>query len=241
MLKLPTLQGVIHRRILTNFRVEPEIMQRHLPTRFRPKLHKGYAVAGICLIRLEHIRPKLAPEFVGLNSENAAHRIAVYWDEDGQTREGVYIARRDTGSTLNHLAGGRLFPGEHHHAQFQVEESNTHIELAMQSDDGAIAIKIAGDITQELPANSIFSSVAEASAYFEGGAVGYSVTADPHRLDGITLATKEWRVEPLDIKQVHSSYFFDETKFPAGSITFDHALIMRNVAHEWHAAADLYV
>jgi len=240
-MKLPTLQGIIHRRILTNFRVDPEIMQRHLPARFRPKLHKDYAVAGICLIRLEHIRPKLTPEFVGLNSENAAHRVAVYWDENGQTHEGVFIARRDTGSRLNHLVGGRLFPGEHHHVQFQVEESDTHIELAMQSDDGAISIKIAGEIASELPANSIFTSVAEASTYFEGGALGYSVTTDPHRLDGITLATKEWRVEPLEIGRVHSSYFFDETKFPAGSLAFDHALTMRNVAHEWHAAADLYV
>ena len=240
-MKLPTLQGIIHRRILTNFRVDPEIMQRQLPTRFRPKLHKGYAVAGICLIRLEHIRPKLVPKFAGLNSENAAHRVAVYWDEDGQTREGVFIARRDTGSTLNHLAGGRLFPGEHHHANFQIEESATQIKLAMQSDDGEFTIQVEGKIAEELPATSIFSSVAEASEYFAGGALGYSVTTDPHRLDGITLATKEWHVEPLEINCVHSSYFFDETKFPAGSIAFDHALVMRNVAHEWHAAADLYV
>lgn len=240
-MKLPTLQGIIHRRILTNFRVDPEIMQRQLPARFRPKLYKGYAVAGICLIRLEHIRPKLMPEFVGLSSENAAHRVAVHWDEAGQTREGVFIARRDTGSTLNHLAGGRLFPGEHHHAHFQAEESATQIKLAMQSDDGAIVLQVEGAIAKELPVTSIFSSVAEASGYFAGGALGYSVTTDPRRLDGITLATKDWRVEPLEISRVHSSYFSDETKFPAGSIAFDHALIMRNVAHEWHAAADLYV
>ncbi len=240
-MKLPTLQGMIHRRILTNFRVDPAAMQHQLPSRFRPKLHNGYAVAGICLIRLEHIRPKFVPEFAGLNSENAAHRVAVYWDEEGQTREGVFIARRDTGSTLNHLAGGRIFPGEHHHANFQVEESATQIKLAMQSDDGAIAVQVEGEIVEGLPATSIFSSVAEASAYFEGGALGYSVTADPHRLDGLTLTTKDWRVEPLEIHRVHSSYFFDETKFPAGSISFDHALIMRDVAHEWHAATDLYV
>ena len=28
--------------------------------------------------------------------------------------------------------------------------------------------------------------------------------------------------------------------FPAGSVRFDCALIMRNVAHEWHAAEDLH-
>jgi uncharacterized protein YqjF (DUF2071 family) len=63
-MRLPAIQGVIRRRILANFRVEPQVMQRQLPTRFRPKLHDGFAVAGICLIRLEHVRPRLLPEFV---------------------------------------------------------------------------------------------------------------------------------------------------------------------------------
>src|SRR5213594_3852799 len=104
-MRLPTIEGVIRRRILTNFRVEPSVMQLRLPPRFRPKLHNGFAVAGICLIRLEHIRPKLLPEIVGVSSENAAHRVAVLWDEDGETREGVFISRRDTNSQLNHLLG----------------------------------------------------------------------------------------------------------------------------------------
>jgi hypothetical protein len=240
-LKLPTLQGVIHRRILANFHVDPQIMQRHLPAPFRPKLHKGFAIAGICLIRLEHIRPKMLPEFAGLNSENAAHRVAVLWDEDQSQREGVFIFRRDTGSTLNHLAGGRIFPGEHHQSTFRVDESKSAIKLSMNSEDGEIAVEIEGEIAEDLPSNSIFSSLSEASEFFEGGALGYSVTSDPNRLDGITLATEEWKVEPFQIKNVYSSFFFDESKFPAGSIGFDHALLMRNIAHEWHAADDLYV
>ncbi len=70
-MRLPVIQGTIRRRILANFRVDPEIMQREIPSRFRPKLQKGLAVAGICLIRLEHVRPRLMPEIVGLNSEKA--------------------------------------------------------------------------------------------------------------------------------------------------------------------------
>lgn len=240
-MKLPTLQGTIHRRILTNFRVAPEVMQRQIPARFRPKLHKGFAIAGICLIRLEQVRPKLLPRLVGVSSENSAHRVAVIWEEQGATREGVFISRRDTGSLMNHLLGGRVFPGEHHQATFQVEESDTKIKLAMRSDDANVRVEVEGTLTEGLPQTSIFSSVAEASTFFEGGALGYSVTTDPHRLDGLTLTTKEWRVEPLQIKKVYSSYFSDEEKFPPGSITFDHALIMRNVAHEWHKADDLYV
>jgi hypothetical protein len=240
-MKLPVIQGVIRRRILANFRVDPGVMQRQLPARFRPKLQQGFAVAGICLIRLEHIRPKFVPESIGLNSENAAHRVAVLWEEDGVTHEGVFISRRDTDSQLNHLLGGRLFPGEHNQASFSVTESESEIRLALESTDGKVVVRLEGDSAKTLPATSVFSSLAEASSFFEAGSLGYSVTHDPKRLDGLNLKTEQWHVEPLEIKSIYSSYFSDEEKFPAGTIDFDHALIMKNVTHEWHSAADLYV
>lgn len=240
-MRLPTIQGIIRRRILANFRIDPEVMQKQIPARFRPKLHEGHAVAGICLIRLEHIRPRLMPERVGLNSENAAHRVAVQWDEDGVTREGVFISRRDSSSPVNYLLGGRIFPGEHHQASFRISDSGTEIMFAMKSADDEVAVEIEGETATTLPPSSIFGSVADASRFFEGGAVGYSVTSDADRLDGLKLETKEWRVEPLQTSRVHSSYFHDEAKFPPGSIEFDHALIMRNLAHEWHTVDDLYV
>ncbi|MFZ0061053.1 MAG: DUF2071 domain-containing protein [Pyrinomonadaceae bacterium] len=240
-MRLPTIQGTIRRRILANFRVDPQVMQRQLPSRFRPKLHNGFAVAGICMIRLDHIRPKLTPEIVGVSSENAAHRVAVLWEEDGSTREGVFISRRDTNSQLNLLLGGRIFPGEHHHSSFSVREGDASINIKMKSADETITVEIDGRLADVLPPTSIFSSLAEASSFFEGGAVGYSVTSDQARLDGLRLKTKEWRVEPLDVRSVYSSYFSDEAKFPKGSIEFDNALIMRNVAHQWHSVDDLYL
>ncbi len=234
-MKIPTLQGIIKRRILVNFQADPNIIQKILPKGFRPKLHNGKAIAGICLIRLEHIRPKFAPEFVGINSENAAHRIAVLWEENGETREGVFIPRRDTNSFINANVGGTIFPGEHHKADFTVGDVD-EIDFAMQSRDGNISVKLKGKISENLPDNSIFSSLTEASNFFETGSLGYSVTNDAQHLDGIVLQTKEWKVDALELEFVHSSYYEDESIFPKGSIEFDHALIMQNIAHEWHSA-----
>src|SRR5213082_1452333 len=144
-MRLPVIQGLIRRRLLINFRVDPQVMKRHLPSRFRPKLQDGYAVAGICLIRLEHIRPKMLPEAVGISSENAAHRVAVLWDdEQGVTHEGVFIPRRDTNSPVNYLLGGRLFPGEHHRAEFDVLNTDSELALSMRSLDGTVAVKVEG-------------------------------------------------------------------------------------------------
>ena len=52
-MRLPRVHGVIRRRLLVNFRLDPDVAQRQLPASFHPKLHDGHAVAGICLIRLE--------------------------------------------------------------------------------------------------------------------------------------------------------------------------------------------
>jgi Uncharacterized conserved protein (COG2071) len=236
-MRLPALHGVIRRRILVNFRVDPEIIQRLLPAPFRPKLVGGAALAGICLIRLEQLRPPGVPRVLGLSSENAAHRVAVVWTTaEGEPQEGVYIPRRDSGSAFNTLVGDRIFPGKHHRATFDVREEGEAIEIAMRSHDGEVAVDLRGRRGTRLAPTSRFASIAEASAFFSKGSLGYSETAAGDRLDGLHLVTRGWRVEALDVEHVHSSFFSSAARFPPGSVAFDCALSMRNVEHEWHLA-----
>jgi uncharacterized protein YqjF (DUF2071 family) len=240
-MRIPVLKGTIKRRLLVNFRADPAVIQRLLPAPFRPKLHRGHAIAGICLIRLENIRPTGLPASIGFSSENAAHRIAVEWtDDSGVGREGVFIPRRDTGSRLNSLAGGRLFPGQHHHATFTVSDDGQNIDLAMESDDRQVSVRVVGRSAETLPQSSCFNSLLEASAFFEGGSLGYSVTRHDGRLDALLLRTLEWRVQALEVDAVNSTYFADVSRFPSGAVQFDHALVMRDTVHEWHQAEDLY-
>jgi uncharacterized protein YqjF (DUF2071 family) len=240
-MRIPNIEGVIRRRILVNYRVDPSVIQQQLPSRFEPKLQNGYAVAGICLIRLERIRPSHVPALFGFSSENAAHRVAVTWEEDGKTREGVYIPRRDTTSLMNRLAGGRVFPGEHHKARFKITERENHIDFRLESADHLVKVELSGALAAEIPSESCFGSLAEASKFFEAGSLGYSATADKRTLDGLVLGTDQWKVEPLAIERVYSSYFTDQGIFPRGSAAFDCALIMRNIRCQWRAANDLYV
>jgi hypothetical protein len=168
--------------------------------------------------------------------------VAVLWETDaGEKKEGVFIPRRDTGSLMNHLAGGCLFPGEHHRAAFSVREDGETIDFRMQSHDGAVSVLVSGRLGSTIPSSSCFSTLEAASRFFEPGSLGYSVTGEPGRLDGIELRTQGWCVEPLQIDEVHSSYFSDTTRFPPGSVEFDCALMMRNLTHEWHSAQDLYI
>jgi len=240
-MRVPRVHGVIRRRLLVNFRIDPDVAQKQLPAQFQPKLQAGYAVGGICLIRLEGIRPRRFPEILGLSSENAAHRFAVRWSDADGEHEGVYIPRRDSGSLLNAMAGGRLFPGEHHRARFVVTDDGNRVELAMTSTDHAVSVHVAGASADVLSPQSIFSSIREASDFFEAGSLGYSATSSGRRLDGIVLNARNWEVHPLGMELVQSSYFDDRSLFPPDSIRFDHALIMRNIEHEWHSAAAMSV
>lgn len=238
-MRLPVIRGLIDRRILINYRVDPNVLARSLPDLFRPKLVNGLGVAGICLIRLKHVRPRFAPRFVGISSENAAHRFAVQWDHDGQTQEGVYVPRRDTSSRLNTLAGGRLFPGVHHHARFRVSETDDEFGVVMDSDDGTTHVAVQGRVATELPTDSLFPSLQAASEFFERGSVGYSATRSHSTFDGLELRAFTWQVTPLAVDRVESSFFEDGNLFPPGAADFDCALLMRGIEHEWHGRPSL--
>jgi hypothetical protein len=60
-MRIPVIRGVIDRRILVNFRVDPRVLAGILPRPFRPKLVNGVGMAGVCLIRLKGIRPAFLP------------------------------------------------------------------------------------------------------------------------------------------------------------------------------------
>ena len=238
-MRIPVVRGVIDRRILVNYHVDPSVLASLLPPPFRPKVIHGLGMVGICLIRLKKVRPTFLPSWLGISSENAAHRTAVEWDDNGAVREGVYVRRRDTNSWLNSLAGGRWFPGIHHHAKFTVEEIAGRYSIALRSDDGVTSMSVRGRRADRLPASSVFRSLEEASAFFQAGSLGYSATPDPSRFQGLELRCLNWQVEPLEVEEVRSSFFEDESLFPKGSIAFDCALLMRGIKHEWHGKSDL--
>jgi Uncharacterized conserved protein (COG2071) len=230
---MPSVGGVIDRRILVNYRVDPEVLARVLPAPFRPLQINGQGLGGICLIRLKQIRPWFLPRAIGFSSENAAHRIAVEWHQDGTRHEGVFVPRRDTSSRLNTLLGGRIFPGVHYHASFEVDETADRFRVEIASDDGAVHVVVAGRRSSGLPPNSVFRSVEEASDTFCRGSLGYSATASQSAFEGLELRTFNWHVDPLAIETVESSYFENDALFPPGSVEFDSAFLMQGIRHEW--------
>ena len=234
-MRLPTIQGLIARRVLANYRVDAEVLQQVLPHPFRVHTVAGYGIAGVCLIRLAQMGPRFWPSRLGIGSENAAHRIAVEWDTPKGVRQGVFVPRRDTSSALQVALGGRLFPGESHHAKFDVRETESSIRISMRSKDSETRMLVEGRPAAHLAESSIFASIEDASAFFEQGSIGYSATEQEGAFECMELKSLAWKVEPLAVDRIESSFFESRGRFPAGSVTFDSALLMRGIKHEWHA------
>ena len=228
-MKLPVVAGWIERRVVLNYRVDPDVLAAQLPAPLRPRLVRGFGVAGICLIRLRQVRPRPLPALMGVASENAAHLVAVEWDGMEGTCFGVHVSRRDTSSPFNVLTRGRLFPGLQRPARFQVREWEDGLSVSVASRDGATRIALRAAVSPTLSPSSVFGSVGEAAEFFRPGTLGYSPLGSPSGLEPPEVRTIGWHVEALRPDLLESSYFDDRGRFPEGSVAFDSALLMRSV------------
>lgn len=238
---LDTIHGIIDRRVLLNYRIDPDVLGRVLPPPFQPKLYKGHGVGGVCMIRFKQLRPRFIPSWLGFGSENAAHRIAVQWQQDGEKREGVFIPRRDTNSWFNKTLGGRVFPGIFQRSRFDARETDSSISLRIIRADGGTEIAFAGHLTDRLPVTSIFPTLEAASGFFSLGATGYSATYSGDHYHGMELHSLNWIVSPLAIDEARSCYFDNRQQFPPGTAELDCALLMQGIEHEWRSRPDLYL
>ena len=238
-MRAPALRTVIARRLLINYRVDPDLLARFLPAPFRPELVGGYGVAGICLIRLARVRPAGLPAVAGLTLESAAHRVAVCWDSADGPVTGVYIPRRDTSSRLAALAGGRVFPGWQHLARFRAEENDGRFLIRADSRDGEVRIQAAGHVSGQITPGSVFASLDRASRFFACAPLGYAATPAGGVFDAVRLEAEGWALHPVHLDHVSSSFFDDRARFPPGTAEADSAFLMGGLAATWRPQPQL--
>jgi hypothetical protein len=237
-MELPVLNGLIDRRILVNYRVEPDVVKSLLPSYLEPLVINGYASAAICLLRLKNIGMKYSPSFLRITSENAAHRFLVKYTKGNEEGTAVFIPRRDTDSILNVVLAGKMFSWPHYSASFLVKEANGNYCVKMQSKDHHSMVQVEAQLSDTFPSKSMFDSLDHASDCFHGCAVGISPSAQVSKVKTIKLKTKTWYVKPLHISFLKSSYFENKSLFPEGSIEFDNGILMEGIEHEWLSKSD---
>ena len=226
------IEGIIDRRILVNYRIDPYYLEKILPPPFKPRLIKGYGMGGICLIRFKKMRPTWLPSLMGTSSENGTHRFCVKWEKNDQLHSGVYVKKRFTNSKLHELGGEKIFPGKLVFSDFQVSEKNGYYSVSFKCKSGEY-VHVEACETHQFPKNSIFQTIEEASEDFRKDQIGYSPDRKKTQFKGVKLNTKNWSVFPMVLKNCKSSLFSNPDIFPEGSVEVDHVLLMKNIKHSW--------
>ena len=230
------LDATIERRLLINYRVDPEVITRLLPAPFMPRLVDGQAMAGICLLHLRQARPAGLPAQLGIETQGVAHRIAVKWPSaDGTMVDGVFIPRRDSGSWMVATAAGKSLATRR--ADFAIMETNDAFDIAMTSRDGGGSLHVIGRVIGDFT-DSALGSLDDALTFFRNGGPGFSPA--PHgRFSGIDLKAASWHFDPLEVTDMKSSWFDDAGRFPTNSVIFDSGLVMRRTLSQWRSVADI--
>jgi len=217
------VRAQLRRRLLISYRVDPAVAATLLPDGFRPQIIDGSALAGVCILGLESIRPAWIDRRSGLRSENAAHRIAVEWDGPQGVEQGVFIFERHSSAWHPVLFGGRVFPGVHRKARFRIRESVDRYALTMQA--GAHSLDADVEVGGEW-AGGVFGSVDEASDFYRAGRTGWSLGHDGRTVEPVGLSTDGWKIEGAQLHHLRSSFF---DALPAGSAVFDSVVVMRDL------------
>lgn len=231
---LPTIEGVMKRRILVNYLADPALIRPLVPKPLELTLQNGSAVVGICLIGLQRLRPKGFPGVLGISSENMAHRVAIRFKENGRWKDGVFIWRRDTDQNLTALLGGRLFPGVHEKATFQVSESPSQISMAVETRRGRGDVALKASYPARWEPSRLFKTFGQAKAFFQKGDCGFSCALQKDRLEGMRLQTLRWEMEPIKITKVHSAFYEKLAQKAPNGIQYDCALLMKGIPHRWN-------
>ena len=173
-----------------------------------PSTRRRCWVAGICLIRLGGLRPRLLPAAVRLTTENAAHRIAV----EGQPTARSRLSTSATGHRLPaHRAAGRAGLSGVHSGHASPWPRATTI---CRSPCAARMATWKSTSTSPWNRNFRQRSVRRCDRgipLLEQGAVGCR-RPSAGEVEGVRLDTTAWRVDP-DASCVRSSYFSDAAVF----------------------------
>ena len=161
--EIPVVRGVIDRILVITGWTRPScrgVCPRRSDPNWSRAAWRGFASSG------SNVRPPCAPSS-GISSENAAHRIAVEWDDGRERGRRLHPSPRHV-VVAQLPVGGRLFPGDHHHARFDVEEHDGHYRVALDSDDRDTHVVVAG-VRHPSAGGSIFGSLTR-RPIFSGGA-----------------------------------------------------------------------
>lgn len=225
---LSSMRARIRCRYLVQFRADPEAVARLLPGRFRPALHRGHALIGVCYTRLDDPRSGWIPlTHLTLGTDLLTWRIPAVVERShrahpkgGRERRTVWIPRRDTSSWFGANCAGRLSRGRWRLSRFELDESPAGVTLVVER-DGERELVLRAEVTDELR-GSLLLDLGEAREVIGSQGESRPTFSLAPGFDELDLDPEHWDVEALDVREAFARPYAE--LLPLGSFELDSAL-----------------
>lgn len=171
-----TMVGTLRRCWLFAFHTPAQDASRYLPAGLELVTRGSFAFWNVVVCRIEAMRPKYTPSFLGVSYWHAAYRLYVrFRPKTGDPIEGLYFLRSDCDNGPMSFLGNYLTDFNFHKARISADERKDSTQIMIDSPDAPADAKL----TAEPPAlsrESAFESLEQAAAFLKYKPFGISMT-----------------------------------------------------------------
>ena len=232
--------GAVRERLLLTYRVDPRAVRALAPGPFEPVVRNGVAFAGVCLVEMRAMRPNGVPAALGFNYHEAVYRLVVEYESSSEGRlRGIVAPRADANHATIALGGRLLSHYPFHLARIQKQHWEDLVALRHRTLDGRgnlDALFAVDAARQQLPADSCFTSLADAVDFLVGMQHSFSWDARRGVVHRSVIGHAPWAMSvALPVRPPRLAYFMGEPFSRHGGAELDSVLYMRDVPHVWSA------
>ena len=198
-----TMKGRIERCWLFTFRTPEDHARALLPKPLDPVTREGWGFWNVVVCRVEAMRPRGLPAFLGMGYWHVAYRLYARFGGE----EGLHFLRSDCDSGFMAAMGNVMTDFNFHKATVEVREEGDGVGIAVDVPGGTAeaALRRRG---ARRPEGSLFASLDEAAAFLKYQPRGFSVANDG-RVNVVRIVRDEsaWRARPVEVVSQRWEFF----------------------------------
>ena len=218
-----SIHGDLVDRYLFNFRINPEVLQSHLPQIewLKPRTINGYGIVSFCLLHLKGLTVWPLPSKVGLNTTSCAYRCAVTDVSGDKPEPSVYVLGRNTDLSLISYLGPSLFSGNIEKIDTSINKENSEsIEIDAIYADGNKMFSATVNDSKCPEKSKLFESVESFEEFIKKGASSYTPSTKNEKYSRVDLETDSNSYELVSAK-INANCLDD--KWKDAELVFDSA------------------
>jgi len=193
-----TVNAEMEERYIFNFKMNPEVLAKHLPGSFlKPQIINNYSVVSFCILKLKHVVVAPLPAFMGYNTISCAYRIGVVDLSMKPESNAVYIVERFTDRKTIASLAPTLLSDEIPIAHTSIEENNGYVFITTTDKNGNIVFKAR---VQKSPIfkSAFFADTHDFEKFIKAGISSYTPSSREDQITRLDLIKKDNIYTPLE-------------------------------------------